>query len=38
MRHSQGGEYPENWPEIARACKEAAGWACIRCGLSKDFF
>ena len=24
--------YPADWPEIARAVKEAAGWRCIRCG------
>ena len=26
------GDYPENWGEIARAAKEAAGWRCVRCG------
>lgn len=25
------GEYPDNWPEIARAVKAEAGWCCIRC-------
>lgn len=25
------GEYPENWPLIARAVKIEAGWRCIRC-------
>ncbi len=24
-------EYPPNWEELARACKEAAGWRCQRC-------
>ena len=24
-------EYPDNWPQIARECKDAAGWRCIRC-------
>lgn len=23
--------YPDNWPEIARAVKDAAGWRCVRC-------
>lgn|SRR5574337_405651 len=31
MRRSTGS-YPENWPEIAQAVKEAAGWKCVRCG------
>lgn len=26
--------YPENWPELARACKEAANWQCERCGIT----
>lgn len=27
--------YPENWDEMARACKEAAGWKCEHphCGI-----
>lgn len=25
------GEYPPDWPEIARQVKEAAGWRCVRC-------
>lgn len=25
--------YPPNWPEIARAVKEAAGWRCHWCGV-----
>lgn len=25
--------YPKNWPEIARAEKERAGWKCERCGM-----
>lgn len=24
-------EYPPDWPAIARAVKEAAGWRCVRC-------
>lgn len=31
-KHSQGGEYPANWKEIAEKCKIEAGWKCIRCG------
>jgi len=26
------GQYPHDWPEIARAVKDAAGWRCVRCG------
>ena len=29
MRESTG-EYPKNWPEIAKRCKERAGWKCER--------
>lgn len=25
------GEYPDDWPAIAQAVKDAAGWHCIRC-------
>lgn len=31
MRKSTG-EYPPDWPEIARKVKEEAGWKCVRCG------
>lgn len=24
--------YPPDWPEIAKAVKDAAGWCCVRCG------
>jgi hypothetical protein len=24
--------YPDNWNEIAKSVKDAAGWKCIRCG------
>jgi len=30
------GEYPADWPEIAEAVKDAAGWMCIRCGHPHD--
>lgn len=35
MRHSIG-EYPPDWPEIARDVKDAAGWKCVRCGHHHD--
>lgn len=25
--------YPDNWNEIARACKDAADWKCQDCGM-----
>jgi len=28
------GIYPPDWPAIARAVKEAAGWKCVRCGVA----
>jgi len=30
------GDYPPDWPEIARAVKEAANWTCERCGHYHD--
>ena len=24
--------YPPEWPAVALATKEAAGWRCVRCG------
>lgn len=36
MRNRRSGVYPENWPEIARTVKDAAGWTCIRCGHMHD--
>lgn len=26
-----GGEYPEDWPYIAKCVKDDAAWACVRC-------
>jgi len=26
------GKYPDDWPAIAAAVKDAAGWRCVRCG------
>lgn len=31
MPDIQRGEYPEEWPDIARKIKDSAGWRCIRC-------
>lgn len=31
-----GSSYPRNWPEIAQAVKDAAGWKCVRCGHEHD--
>lgn len=25
--------YPKDWKEIAKACKDKAGWQCERCGV-----
>lgn len=30
------GQYSEDWKNIAEACKEQAGWCCIRCGHPHD--
>lgn len=27
--------YPVNWPALARACKERAGWICEHCGVAQ---
>jgi hypothetical protein len=26
--------YPNNWPELAQACKERASWRCEECGVA----
>ena len=26
--------YPNNWPELAQACKEGASWRCEECGVA----
>ena len=26
------GEYPQDWPAIAKRVKDEAGWCCVRCG------
>jgi 5-methylcytosine-specific restriction endonuclease McrA len=30
------GDYPADFEEIARRCKERAGWKCERCGHDND--
>ena len=29
-------DYPANWPAIAKATKDAAGWRCVRCDHRHD--
>lgn len=36
MARRSTGEYPADWPELARSVKDAAGWTCIRCGHPHD--
>ena len=36
MKRKSTGEYPQDWPEIARATKDAAEWRCVRCGHRHD--
>ena len=36
MGRKSTGEYPENWPEIAKKCKDDAGWRCVRCNHPHD--
>jgi 5-methylcytosine-specific restriction endonuclease McrA len=30
------GKYPSDWKALATACKDAAGWKCIRCNHPND--
>lgn len=30
------GEYPSDWPDIAKRTKDEAGWCCVRCGHPHD--
>jgi len=32
MPRKSTSDYPSDWKDIARKCKEDAGWKCIRCG------
>ena len=36
MKQPHRGDYPANWPEIARQVKEDAHWCCVRCGHPHD--
>jgi 5-methylcytosine-specific restriction endonuclease McrA len=36
MTRKSISDYPEDWPEIAKAVKDAAGWKCVRCGHPHD--
>jgi hypothetical protein len=36
MARRSTGDYPPEWPDIARATKDAAGWRCVRCGHPHD--
>ncbi len=31
QKSTAGSEYPEDWPDIALAVKNEAGWKCVRC-------
>lgn len=36
MPRKSTSTYPDNWKEIAKETKDAAGWQCIRCGAAHD--
>jgi hypothetical protein len=36
MSRSSIGAYPPDWPEIAKAVKDAASWRCVRCDHPHD--
>lgn len=36
MPRRSTGDYPPDWPSIAQAVKDAAGWRCVRCGHPHD--
>lgn len=36
MARKSTSDYPDNWNEIAKAVKDAAGWRCVRCGHRHD--
>lgn len=36
MARKSTGEYPPDWPVIAKQVKDAAGWNCVRCGHTHD--
>lgn len=31
MPRKSNSDYPVDWPQIAQAVKDAAGWCCVRC-------
>lgn len=35
-KSATGSTYPADWKAIADAVKEAAGWACVRCGAAHE--
>ena len=36
MSRPSTGAYPPEWPALAIAIKDAAGWCCVRCGHPHD--
>ena len=36
MPRRSRGQYPADWPVIARQVKDLAGWCCVRCGHPHD--
>jgi hypothetical protein len=36
MKRKSISDYPEDWPDIARAVKIEADWCCVRCGHEHD--
>lgn len=36
MARKSKGQYPPDWPQIAKRVKDEAGWKCIRCGHLHD--
>lgn len=36
MRRSSINPYTHDWPQVAQAVKDAAGWKCVRCGHPHD--
>ncbi len=35
MTGNQRRHYPPNWSQLAKQCKEAAGWKCEFCGIEQ---
>ena len=36
MTQNFTGNYPDDWKQIAKQVKDAAGWRCVRCGHPHD--